>query len=105
MEETLKELADRLQINQLIEKLTDIKEIILVPFMYLHQIPLPILPLDNGQYLGEKFRVRIAPSTQVLTFCQKQPPNREKNLPPYGIVENTKDDLPYIPTECQLDLK
>ena len=102
MEETLKELADRLQINQLIEKLTDIKEIILVPFMYLHQIPLPILPLDNGQYLGEKFRVRIAPSTQVLTFCQKQPPNREKNLPPYGIVENTKGDLKHSPTECQL---
>ncbi|MBS9769996.1 MAG: CHAT domain-containing protein, partial [Trichodesmium erythraeum GBRTRLIN201] len=102
MEETLKELADRLQINQLIEKLTDIKEIILVPFMYLHQIPLLVLPLDNGQYLGEKFRVRTAPSTQVLTFCQKQPPTREKNLPLYGIVENTKNDLPYTPTECQL---
>ncbi|NET25564.1 CHAT domain-containing protein [Okeania sp. SIO1I7] len=102
MEEMLKELADRLQINQLIEKLTDIKEIILVPFMYLHQIPLPALPLDNGEYLGDKFRVRIAPSTQVLTFCRQQPQNREANLPRYGIVENTRDDLPYTPKECEL---
>ncbi|NEO53292.1 MAG: tetratricopeptide repeat protein [Okeania sp. SIO3B5] len=102
MEGMLKEIADRLQINQLIEKLTDIKEIILVPFMYLHQIPLPALPLDNGEYLGDKFRVRIAPSTQVLTFCRQQPQNPEANLPRYGIVENTRDDLPYTPKECEL---
>ncbi|NEP88996.1 MAG: tetratricopeptide repeat protein [Okeania sp. SIO2C2] len=102
MEGMLKELADRLQINQLIEKLTDIKEIILVPFMFLHQIPLPALPLENGQYLGDKFRVRIAPSTQVLTFCRQQAPYSEKNLPRYGIVENTRDDLKYTPTECKL---
>ncbi|RQH04289.1 CHAT domain-containing protein [Okeania hirsuta] len=102
MEGMLKELADRLQINQLIEKLTDIKEIILVPFMYLHQIPLPALPLDNGEYLGDKFRVRIAPSTQVLTFCRQQAPYSESDLPRYGIVENTRDDLPYTPKECEL---
>ncbi|MDJ0515527.1 MAG: CHAT domain-containing protein [Trichodesmium sp. MO_231.B1] len=102
MEGMLKEIADRLQINQLIEKLTDIKEIILVPFMFLHQIPLPALPLDNGEYLGDKFRVRIAPSTQVLTFCRQQAPYSEKNLPRYGIVENTRDDLPYTPKECEL---
>ncbi|MEM1170697.1 MAG: CHAT domain-containing protein, partial [Cyanobacteria bacterium P01_H01_bin.35] len=102
MEGMLKEIADRLQINKLIEKLTDIKEIILVPFMYLHQIPLPALPLDNGEYLGDKFRVRIAPSTQVLTFCRQQAPYSEKNLPRYGIVENTRDDLKYTPTECKL---
>ncbi|MGB3509942.1 MAG: CHAT domain-containing protein, partial [Microcoleaceae cyanobacterium] len=102
MEGMLKELADRLQINQLVAKLTDIKEIILVPFMYLHQIPLPALPLENGEYLGDKFRVRIAPSTQVLGFCQQQPQNPEANLPRYGIVENTRDDLAYTPTECKL---
>ncbi|MDY7007733.1 MAG: tetratricopeptide repeat protein, partial [Cyanobacteriota bacterium] len=102
MEGMLKELADRLRINQLIEKLTNIKEIILVPFMFLHQIPLPALPLENGEYLGDKFRVRIAPSTQVLTFCRQQPQNRGAKLPRYGIVENTRDDLPYTPKECEL---
>ncbi|NES75196.1 MULTISPECIES: CHAT domain-containing protein [unclassified Okeania] len=102
MEGMLKEIADRLQINQLVEKLTDIKEIILVHFMYLHQIPLPALPLDNGKYLGDKFLVRIAPSTQVLTFCRQQAPYSESDLPRYGIVENTRDDLPYTPKECEL---
>ena len=29
-------------------------------------------------------------------------PKPRKNLPLYGIVENTKNDLPYTPTECQL---
>ncbi|MDE5097704.1 MAG: hypothetical protein O4861_04895 [Trichodesmium sp. St16_bin4-tuft] len=32
-------------------------------------------------------------------------PKPRKKPAPYGIVENAKDDLPYIPTECQLELK
>jgi tetratricopeptide (TPR) repeat protein len=42
------ELANRLQINQLIERhLNGIKELIIIPHLYLHQIPFAALPLNN----------------------------------------------------------
>ncbi|NEQ34777.1 MAG: tetratricopeptide repeat protein [Okeania sp. SIO3I5] len=43
----LKELAERLQLNQLIaQHLSGIKELIIVPHIYLHQIPFAALPVD-----------------------------------------------------------
>ena len=44
----LHELANRLQINQLISQhLNGIKELIIIPHLYLHQIPFAALPLNN----------------------------------------------------------
>ncbi|MEG4491149.1 CHAT domain-containing tetratricopeptide repeat protein [Microcoleus sp. D3_18_C4] len=48
MGEFLPELANRLQINQLISQhLNGIKELIIIPHLYLHQIPFAALPLNN----------------------------------------------------------
>ncbi|MEG5164298.1 CHAT domain-containing protein [Microcoleus sp. AT3-A2] len=48
MGEFLHELANRLQINQLISQpLNGIKEMIIIPHLYLHQIPFAALPLNN----------------------------------------------------------
>ncbi|MBW4493294.1 MAG: tetratricopeptide repeat protein [Oscillatoria princeps RMCB-10] len=48
MRDFLPELANRLQLNQLIaEHLTGIKELIIIPHLYLHQIPFAALPLNN----------------------------------------------------------
>jgi tetratricopeptide (TPR) repeat protein/CHAT domain-containing protein len=44
----LPELANRLQLNQLISQhLTGIKELIIIPHLYLHQIPFAALPLND----------------------------------------------------------
>ncbi|MEG4326986.1 CHAT domain-containing protein [Microcoleus sp. herbarium5] len=49
MGEFLAELANRLQINQLISQhLNGIKELIIIPHLYLHQIPFAALPLNNS---------------------------------------------------------
>ena len=49
MGEVLHELANRLQINQLISQhLNGIKELIIIPHLYLHQIPFAALPLNNS---------------------------------------------------------
>ncbi|MEG4860174.1 CHAT domain-containing protein [Microcoleus sp. K1-B6] len=49
MGEFLPELANRLQINQLISQhLNGIKELIIIPHLYLHQIPFAALPLNNS---------------------------------------------------------
>ncbi|MEG4117945.1 CHAT domain-containing protein [Microcoleus sp. N9_B4] len=48
MGEFLPELANRLQINRLIEQhLNGIKELIIIPHLYLHQIPFAALPLNE----------------------------------------------------------
>ncbi|WP_199306181.1 CHAT domain-containing tetratricopeptide repeat protein [Coleofasciculus sp. FACHB-T130] len=89
----LVELAQRLQINDLISQhLQDITELILVPHLALHQIPFAALPLGEGQYLGDKFLIRYTPSCQVLEFCQQRG-EVEGNLT-YGTVEDATEDLP-----------
>lgn len=96
----LEELAEHLQLDELINQhLTNIEEIILVPHLYLHQIPFTALPTGNGQYLGDKFLIRYTPSCQVLEFCQKRP-SIDSTLT-YGIVEDATEDLPCATFEAE----
>ena len=89
----LAELSQRLKLDNLIaEHLKDIEELIIVPHLYLHQIPFAALPLANDEYLGERFLLRYVPSCQVLEFCHKRPDISSKLT--YGIVENATEDLP-----------
>jgi CHAT domain-containing protein len=89
----LVELASRLQVNNLIaQHLSGIEELILVPHLYLHQIPFAALPIGNGQYLGDKFLIRYTPSCQVLEFCSNRPQLRSHLN--YGTVEDATEDLP-----------
>ncbi|MCL1475158.1 CHAT domain-containing protein [Argonema antarcticum] len=100
----LKELAQRLQLTQLInEHLQGIEELILVPHIYLHLIPFAALPIGENKYLGDKFLIRYAPSCQVLDFCKKRPSVEtfhETSLL-YGTVEDATDDLPCVSFECE----
>jgi CHAT domain-containing protein len=92
MPDTLGELAQRLRLNDLIEEhLQGIEELVLVPHLFLHQIPFAALPLKSG-YLGDRFRLRYAPSLQVLGFCQRRELVSQRQ---YGTVENATDDLPF----------
>lgn len=89
----LTELAQRLQLNELItQHLTDIEELIIVPHLGLHQMPFAALPIAEEQFLGDKFLIRYVPSCQVLEFCQKRPPVGENLI--YGTVEDATCDLP-----------
>ncbi|MDJ0633018.1 MAG: tetratricopeptide repeat protein [Xenococcaceae cyanobacterium MO_188.B29] len=48
----LAKLSQRLQLNNLVcEQLTDIEELIIVPHLYLHQIPFAALPLSQGYFM------------------------------------------------------
>ncbi|UBF27664.1 CHAT domain-containing protein [Kovacikia minuta CCNUW1] len=88
----LAELAQRLQLTDLIaQHLAGIEELILVPHLFLHQVPFAALPIGNGEYLGDRFLIRYIPSCQILQFCQNRPEVKEPLT--YGIVENATDDL------------
>ncbi|MBD2500223.1 CHAT domain-containing protein [Anabaena azotica FACHB-119] len=104
MSSILTELAERLQINTLINQhLESIEELILIPHLLLHQIPFVALPLENHQYLGDKFLIRYIPSCQILDFCQQR--EHLKNIPQqslkYGTVEVAEDNLPFARIECE----
>ena len=119
MPQVLAALSDRLQINTLIDTyLQDIDELIIIPHHFLHQIPFAALPIANPpspalgegpgvranppspalgegpgvRVLGDRFRLRYVPNTQILHFCQQRPPiNPIQNR---AIVEDATDDLP-----------
>jgi CHAT domain-containing protein len=94
----LTELAQRLYLDDLIaQHLSGIEELILVPHLYLHQVPFAALPVADGQYLGDKFLLRYTPSCQILEFCQKRPPVGSQLV--YGTVEDATEDLPYASFE------
>lgn len=95
----LRELAERLQISELIyQHIQGIEELILVPHLLLHQIPFAALPTGEYQeYLGDKFLIRYTPSCQILEFCQQRDTVgtfSEISLQ-YGTVEDAEDNLPF----------
>jgi tetratricopeptide (TPR) repeat protein len=91
MPKLLTEIADRLQIHQIINNhLADIQELILVPHLLLHQIPFAALPIKQG-FLGERFTLRSIPSCQILQYCQQRDPITTAIQ---GIVEDADGTLP-----------
>ncbi|MGK7874829.1 MAG: CHAT domain-containing protein [Xenococcaceae cyanobacterium] len=99
IQQFLESLAQRLLLNQLIaDHLQDITELILVPHLYLHLIPLTALPIEGGKRLGDQFLIRTVPSCQVLEFCKNRPPIADQQ---YGTVEDATEDLPCASFECE----
>ena len=53
--------------------LLDEPELIVVPDLYLNQVPFPALTDECGRYLSEKFRIRIVPSFSTFKLIQDSP--------------------------------
>ncbi len=98
----LSELANRLKLNQLIEQLAEAKELIIVPHLYLHQIPyaaLQIIREKETKYFCDYFRLRVVPSCQILSYCSEQ--SLIYNPRKMGIVETPIDNKFYTRYECE----
>jgi CHAT domain-containing protein len=108
MPTTLQELAQRLDLTGLVQHhLSTITDLVLIPHLFLHQIPFTALPLTEDLLWGDQFRIRYVPSTLIWQTCHNRnhPRNSSRNQPTtttLGIVENTTGDLPYTPIECEL---
>ncbi|MEG4408959.1 CHAT domain-containing protein [Microcoleus sp. MON2_D5] len=112
MGEFLSQLSQRLKVDELIGNCLDgIEELIVIPHLYLHQIPLAALPIESPQpragtgapplrrvFLGDKILIRYVPSCRILEYCNQRPTIES---PKYGIVENATDDLYFTPFECE----
>jgi len=104
IEPFLAELSQRLQINEVITQyLDDIKELIIIPHLYLHQIPFAALPIPDtdsppiqaglGERLSARFHIRHIPSCQILQFCQERPFDLAQTSK-IGTVEDADGSLP-----------
>ncbi|NES00746.1 MAG: CHAT domain-containing protein, partial [Symploca sp. SIO1B1] len=49
-------------------------------------------------YLGDRFRIRLIPSCQILHYCHQRPPIEGQQM---GIVEDATEDLPFTNFECE----
>ena len=103
---SLTEIAHRLDLDALIAKLDNITELIIIPHLYLHQIPFAALPINpllggvpegrggfhaGGGFLGDRFTIRYAPSCQILKYCTDRSPITS---PQYGTIEDADGTLP-----------
>jgi CHAT domain-containing protein/tetratricopeptide (TPR) repeat protein len=94
----LAEIAERLGLTNLIHShLAGIEELLLIPHQHLHLIPFAALPIGNGQYLGDRYRLRYVPSAQILQFCQERKPIPQNHH--YGTVEDADGSLPGAAAE------
>ncbi|NJO98832.1 MAG: CHAT domain-containing protein, partial [Pleurocapsa sp. CRU_1_2] len=93
------QLSQRLNLERLIEEyLQGIEELIIIPHGYLHNIPFAALPISETEFLIDKFRIRHAPSCQILKFCQDRKPVVNVT---YGTVEDADGSLPGARLEGQ----
>nr|MDJ0633446.1 CHAT domain-containing protein [Xenococcaceae cyanobacterium MO_188.B29] len=91
------------QILNLEEIITVLKEkysqIILIPHLYLHLLPLHAFPLTDGKCLLDRFeQIKYAPSCQLLQLTQKRQRQESTNL--FG-VQNPTEDLFYTDIEVE----
>jgi CHAT domain-containing protein/tetratricopeptide (TPR) repeat protein len=109
MGEFLSQLSQRLKVDELIGNcLEGIEELIVIPHLFLHQIPLAALPIEPpqpplakgepGGVISDYFLIRYVPSCRILEYCSK---DETIESPKYGIVENATDDLYFTPFECE----
>jgi len=100
MSTILAALAQRLNFNQLLkDHIPDrIQELIIVPHLYLHQIPFAALPISpigeilRAEYLSDRYHLRTISSLQILSYCQNREPIAASQ---YATVENATNDLPF----------
>lgn len=98
MNQNLAQISSKLQLEDLVlQYLNEIEELIIIPHRGLHLIPFAALPVKDGRHLGDIFRLRYAPSAQVLDFCDQRQPVTTSD---YGIIENATSDLIWASYEC-----
>ncbi len=93
----LLELSDILQIKEIIKLIPkSCTKLILIPYRYLHLLPLHALPAGNDELLFEKFidGISYAPSCQILRQIQQR---EFFGFQALFAIQNPKNDLQSLP--------
>jgi CHAT domain-containing protein len=89
----LSEVAQRLELDTLVSKLDGITDLVIIPHLYLHQIPFAALLLNGGGSLGDRFTIHYTPSCQIFKYCHDRSP-LDLDRTQHGTIENADGTLP-----------
>jgi len=93
----LLELSEILQIKEIVKLIPkSYTKLILIPYRYLHLLPLHTLPTGNNELLFERFidGISYAPSCQILQQIQQREFSGFQSL---FAIQNPKNDLQSLP--------
>ncbi|MGB3187811.1 MAG: CHAT domain-containing protein, partial [Limnoraphis sp.] len=74
------------------------REFTITPRTSQPKTPVKVTPKPS-EYLGDRFRLRVVPSCQILNFCYRRDPISSAKM---GIVENATGDLVFTEYECKI---
>ena len=101
----LERLAAFLELDTLVAKIPeDCRELILIPYRYLHLFPLHALPLGENRYFGDLFPqgIRYAPSSQILQLSLSPPAHLSpQEACQFFAIQNPTEDLSYTDIEVE----
>lgn len=93
-----------LLIQPVLERLSGIERIYIVPSMALHYVPFSGLPLPDGRYLMEAYALSILPSGSSLFFLDKQISRERDSILALGnpLRKGPEPSLPFAEEEVRL---
>ncbi len=96
----LKTFADILHINEIISLIPEnCQRLVIIPYWFLHILPLHALPIDNNYVLQDRYDIQYAPSCQLLQIIKQRQLNDLTNL---FALQNPTKDLTFTDLEVNI---
>jgi CHAT domain-containing protein len=97
----LQTFADTLHINDILALIPDTcQRLIIIPYVYLHILPIHAFPINKNQILQDKYDVQYAPSCQILQKISQTFHHSDFNK--LFAIQNPTKDLSYTDLEVNI---
>jgi CHAT domain-containing protein len=97
----LQTFADTLHINDILALIPDTcQRLIIIPYVYLHILPIHAFPINKNQILQDKYDVQYAPSCQILQKISQTFHHSDFNK--LFAIQNPTKDLFYTDLEVNI---
>ncbi|TRV45360.1 MAG: DUF3110 domain-containing protein [Microcystis panniformis Mp_MB_F_20051200_S9] len=96
----LQDFSDNLHINDILTLIPNTcKRLIIIPYLFLHILPLHALPINQNQILQDKYDVQYAPSCQLFKITQQRQLNDLNSL---FAIQNPQNNLLFTDLEVEI---
>ena len=100
LSDLLQTFSDTLHINDILALIPNTcKRLIIIPYLFLHILPLHALPINHNQILQDKYDVQYAPSCQLFKITQQRQLNDLNSL---FAIQNPQNNLLFTDLEVEI---
>ncbi|MBD2602651.1 MULTISPECIES: CHAT domain-containing protein [Microcystis] len=100
LSDLLQTFSDTLHINDILTLIPNTcKRLIIIPYLFLHILPLHALPINHNQILQDKYDVQYAPSCQLFKITQQRQLNDLNSL---FAIQNPQNNLLFTDLEVEI---